>query len=110
MADGSVSMRDPRIGLDNLNLRVDLAGTRATISQLSGDLNGGNAQRRRHGRVRQWQPSKHEPGCKGTDVYMDVPEGLKTVSDIDLTLTNGPNETVVVAGEVAFRKAASQTI
>ena len=34
-------MQDPRIGVDGLNLRVDLAGTQATISRLEGQVNGG---------------------------------------------------------------------
>jgi outer membrane protein assembly complex protein YaeT len=103
VADGSISMRDPRIGLDNLNLRVDLEGTRATISQLSGDLNGGTLTGGGTVEYANGSLRNTDLAVKASDVYMDVPEGLKTVSDIELTLRNGPDNTVILAGDVRIQ-------
>jgi hypothetical protein len=44
LAEGSVGMRSPRILADDLKVRVELAGRRVEIRNLTGRLNGGSIQ------------------------------------------------------------------
>ena len=98
--DGTISMTDPRIGLENLDVRVNLAGTRATVSELSAQLNGGQLTGSGTVEFANGQLRNTNLGVKATGVYMDVPEGLKTISDFELTLRDGADDTVVLAGDV----------
>jgi outer membrane protein assembly complex protein YaeT len=102
---GQLGMREPRIAIDDLDLRVDIAGTRATISRLDGVLNGGDlagggSVEYANGTLRNAQLN-----VKAAEVYMNVPEGLKTVSNINLQLT-GEGENIVAGGKVEIVEGA----
>lgn len=103
LADATVSMRQPRIGIEGLDLRVDLDGTRATISRLDGSLNGGTLSGGGTVDVAGGNFRTSDLAVKATDVYLDFPEGLKTLSDIELTARNGSNGTVVLGGQVVVQ-------
>jgi outer membrane protein assembly complex protein YaeT len=105
MTGGQVSSRDPDVALDQLNLRVDLAGTRATLSQLSGDLNGGKLSGGGTVEYAGGTIANANLNVKARDVYMNVPEGLKTMSNIDLEVRNAGKE-IVVGGRVQIAEGS----
>src|SRR5262249_57026059 len=82
LADVQVSMQEPRVALDNLNARFDLAGTRMTLSRLSGSLNGGPLSGSGTIEYANGQFQNTDLTLKGDGVYLDYPKGLKTVSNI----------------------------
>ncbi len=86
VADAQLSVEQPRIGIDGLNLRVDLAGTRATVSQLEGQVNGGTLSGRGSIAYADGKIQDSDLTVQAEDLYLDFPEGLKTVSDLRLQL------------------------
>lgn len=100
LANGSLSLREPRIGVEDLNLRIDLAGTKATISQLSGELNGGKMGGGGTVDFTGGQLQSANLNLKADDIYLDVPEGLKTVSKIDIRVADGRNNTIDIGGQI----------
>ncbi|MBI3278414.1 MAG: translocation/assembly module TamB domain-containing protein [Acidobacteria bacterium] len=104
LAGAQFSMRDPLVAADDLNVRIDLAGTRATISQLGGELNGGKlsgggALEYAGGHLRNTNLN-----IKAEGVYLDFPAELKTVSDVNLQIASQPDQTVAVGGEVVIQE------
>jgi outer membrane protein assembly complex protein YaeT len=97
--DGQLGMRDPRIGIEDFNIRVDLAGTRATISRLDGVLNGGDLKGGGSIEYANGSLSNASLEVNANGVYMNAPEGLRTVSNINLRVTS-EGENIVVGGRV----------
>ncbi|HYO84301.1 MAG TPA: translocation/assembly module TamB domain-containing protein [Bryobacteraceae bacterium] len=100
IADGTFSLREPRVGIEGLDLRVDLDGTRATISRLGGSLNGGELTGGGTVDFTGGTLRAADLGVKATGVYLDIPEGLKTLSDVELKIAPGANDTIVLGGQV----------
>src|SRR5439155_130924 len=84
LSDAQVSMEKPRVGIDGLNTRIDVAGTRATLSQLSGTLNGGALSGGGSAEYANGKLVNTNLTIKADNVYLDYPEGLKTVQNINL--------------------------
>jgi outer membrane protein assembly complex protein YaeT len=99
LADAQVSMQNPRVGLDNLNARIDLAGSRITLSRLDGMLNGGTLS---GGGTLEYANGRFQNTSvklKGDGVYLDFPKGLKTVSIINLDV-HSTAEHLIIGGNV----------
>ena len=77
LADAQISMQEPRVGLDNLNARIDLAGSRITLSNLDGTLNGGTLSGGGTVEFVNGRFQNTSLKLKGEDVYLDFPKGLK---------------------------------
>ena len=88
VADAQLSIQEPRIGIDGLNLRVDLEGARATLAKLEGQINGGTLSG--HGSISyaDGKLAGSDLTVQADDLYLDFPAGLKTVSDVHLQLKN----------------------
>ena len=99
LADAQVSMQDPRVGLDNLNARIYLAGHRMTMSGLDGTLNGGTLSGGGTVEYVNGRFQNTSVKLKGEDVYLDFPKGLKTVSTIDLDVHNS-GDYLILGGNV----------
>src|SRR5262249_54749268 len=99
LADAQISMQELRVGLENLNARMDLAGTRVTLSKLDGTLNGGTLSGGGTVEYSKGQFQKASLKLKGEDVYLDFPKGLKTVSTIDLDV-HSTGDSLVLGGNV----------
>ncbi|HEV3196686.1 MAG TPA: translocation/assembly module TamB domain-containing protein [Bryobacteraceae bacterium] len=84
LADGQVSFDQPRIGIDGLNLRVDLEGTGATLSNLEGQINGGTLSGKGSVAYADGKLQATDVAIQADDLYLDFPAGLKTVSDVHL--------------------------
>jgi outer membrane protein assembly complex protein YaeT len=102
LADAQVSVETPRIGIDNLNARLDLDGRRLTISQLTGSLNGGTLSGQGSAEYTNGQLQNTNLAVKADEVFLDFPQGLKTVSNIALNLQNTANEGLVLGGQVSI--------
>ena len=99
MRNGQVSVREPQVALEDLNVRIDLTGARATVSQLTGVLNGGDLTGGGSVEYLRGAIANANLDVKARDVYMNAPEGLKTMSNIDINVRNAGEE-VVVGGRV----------
>ncbi len=99
LSDAQVNLQSPRIGIEGLNTRIDLAGNRATLSRLEGTLNGGTLSGGGSFDYADGQFKNTNLNIQAKEVYVDYPEGLKTVSNINLNLRNTAAN-LVVGGEV----------
>jgi outer membrane protein assembly complex protein YaeT len=86
VADGQFSFDQPRIGIEGLNLRVDLEGARATLSKLEGQINGGTLSGKGSLAYAGGKLTDTDLSIQADDLYLDFPAGLKTVSDLRLQL------------------------
>ncbi len=91
IADGQFSIADPRVGVEGLNLRVDLDGTRATVSKLEGQVNGGTLGGQGSIALVDGTLKDSDLSIRADDLYMDFPAGLKTISDVRLQLKSVEN-------------------
>jgi outer membrane protein assembly complex protein YaeT len=101
LTDAQVSLREPRVGIDALNVRLDLAGTKATLSRLDGVMNGGDLSGSGSTEFANGALRNTNLNIKAADVYMNAPEGLKTVSNIDLQVKSA-GEDLVLGGKVSI--------
>ena len=101
LTDAQVSVQSPRMAMENLNARIDLAGQRATLSQLDGTLNGGALSGGGTVEYADGQLRNSNLSVKADGVYLDFPAGLKTVSNINLALRNSANR-LVIGGDVVI--------
>ncbi len=83
---GQLAMDQPRIGADDLNVRIDLDGATATLAKLDGEVNGGKLTGSGSITMVSGKAPESDLGIKIADLYMDFPAGLKTVSDVNLQL------------------------
>jgi outer membrane protein assembly complex protein YaeT len=99
VAGGQFSLQDPRVGIEELNARLDLEGNRVTLSRLTGTLNGGNLSGGGSFVVADGQLQDTNLNINADGVFLDVPRGLKTVSNVKLALTSRENN-LIVGGDV----------
>ncbi|MBL8216367.1 MAG: translocation/assembly module TamB domain-containing protein, partial [Bryobacterales bacterium] len=103
MEGGAIAMESPRVAADDVNLRVRLDGTRATIEELRAELNGGTLKGSGSLAYEKGQLTNTNVTLAAEDFYLDFPEGLKTVSNAKINLRNqGPN--LLVGGEVRIHE------
>jgi outer membrane protein assembly complex protein YaeT len=99
MSGGRLSLRNPRIVADNLNVQLILNQDEIAIQQFEGSLNGGTVAA--EGTVRYRDGTLNDFNVKATlkDCYLNSPEGLKTFSEGTITLTSS-NESIIVGGDI----------
>lgn len=95
LAGGQFSTRQPRIGIDGLNARLDFAGNRMTVSRLEGALNGGTLSGGGSVEYAGGELRNSTLALKADRVYLDFPEGLKTISNVALNLKAAADEAVL---------------
>jgi outer membrane protein assembly complex protein YaeT len=105
MNSGKWTLREPRIVADSLTMRLDLSSQMISIRNLSGTLNGGtiNAE----GTIGYRQGALRDFNIKAAlqDVYLDFPEGLKSASSGNLTITSSENS-IIVGGNVRVQESS----
>lgn len=98
--DGRVSFDDYGLDAVGLNARLAMADDRFTIERLSGEFNGGTLEASGGLRWAEGQPSEVDLALTTRDVYMDFPEGLRSVSRADLRAWSTADDLVMLGGEV----------
>ncbi len=99
LSDARIGLRSPRVAVEHLDLHIALAGRQATIAKLEGTLNGGTLSGGGTVSVGDGAIANANVSAKADGVFLDFPEGLKTVSDIALTLS-GSGENLTLGGQV----------
>jgi outer membrane protein assembly factor BamA/autotransporter translocation and assembly factor TamB len=105
MQNGAVAMENPNVALSALNLRVNLTGNRVQIAQLTGNLNGGKLAGSGGFNFGQGGLSNVGLRVNGSDVALDYPDGLRTVSNLVLTFTSERN-LYVLGGNVNLQEGS----
>jgi len=86
LSDAQIALDDPRVGIEGLNLRIDLDETRATLSKLEGQINGGTLAGKGAVGFAGGKLQDTDLSVETSEMYLDFPAGLKTVSDVKLQL------------------------
>ncbi|HEU0123738.1 MAG TPA: translocation/assembly module TamB domain-containing protein [Bryobacteraceae bacterium] len=103
--NGELAMRSPRVQAERLNLRFDINGKQATLTQLEASVNGGRLTG--SGTLGYQNGSVTGPGIalRTRGVYLDFPANLRTVSDVDIKLTP-VNSRTLLSGTASIREGA----
>jgi autotransporter translocation and assembly factor TamB len=109
LVNGQFSVDEPQVAAQAVNLRVDLAPDRVTLSRLDGSLNGGTLWGSGSVAVAGTTFSDLDVQLSAADVALDVPLNLRSLSKADLRVTqekaaSGEGE-VVVGGQVTIDEA-----
>jgi autotransporter translocation and assembly factor TamB len=86
LENGDAFIEDPRVAVENVRLRLDLNGSRIDVARLEGTLNGGALAG--EGRIDIAGPQQGTSSLTLTadGVYLEFPEGLRTVSNARLNV------------------------
>ncbi len=99
MDGGRLSLRAPRVVADSLTVRLGFTPDKISIRQFSGTLNGGTVDAKgtigyRHGAL-----NAFDVKINFQDFFLDFPEGLKSASNGNLTITSS-EESILASGDV----------
>ncbi len=105
LTDGSVVIDDPAdVAVENLVARLDLDGARITLSQLSGQVNGGALSGGGTVTLGAALVEDADLQLSVDELAFSAPLDLRSLSDVDLRL-NRRGENFIVGGEVRITEA-----
>ncbi|MFB3903132.1 MAG: translocation/assembly module TamB domain-containing protein [Acidobacteriota bacterium] len=101
-----MQVEDPDVRIDGLRGRLRLNANRLGISQLTGDINGGQLQA--NGGLTYVPPGVRDASieAKASDFFLEYPEGLRTGLSADLKLTSPEENRLLLSGRVAVHEGA----
>jgi outer membrane protein assembly complex protein YaeT len=105
MKGGKLNLRKPRIVADSLTMRLTLDPKQISIQEFKGTLNGGPMSVT--GAARYGRGGLSELNLKASvqDFFFNFPEGLKSSSTGNLTITSS-NDTILVSGNVRVQESS----
>ncbi len=105
MSGGRLTLRSPRIIADSLNLLVSFTPNQITVNQFSGTLNGGIADLQ--GTIGYRSGTLNDFNLKANlqDFFLNFPDGLKSVSSGDLTITSS-DDSILINGTMRVRESS----
>jgi outer membrane protein insertion porin family len=104
LADGAMTLDEPRIAADNLTAHVALAGSRISLDSLSGQLNGGTLEASGTAVLADGSLADVDLKAATRGFAFDAPLELRSLSDSDLRLHKVGDE-FVVDGKVTISDA-----
>jgi outer membrane protein assembly complex protein YaeT len=105
MDRGSIGITQPRLLIEDLNLRVELDAGRFEIRKLEGVFNGGRINGSGGASFRQGKLQTANVDLSGQGVFLEYPKGMKTSSNLRIQVRNGESD-IVVGGEVDIREGS----
>jgi outer membrane protein assembly complex protein YaeT len=105
LRDGVLSIPDPLLQAEELDLRVDLIGERITITRFRGLLNGGNLTVTGGLGYSAADIRDVHVDMEAVNIFFNVPEGLRTISNARLELRS-LNDQILVGGLVTVLEGA----
>lgn len=97
--DGEVAASQSGFAGQDLNVEVALTPGRAEIQRFSGSVNGGSLEVSGGFGYEGGEPTDVDLAVKVDGVFLEIPDGLRTVSNTDLTIRS-EDDTIVIAGNV----------
>jgi len=99
LTDGGLALESPRFDVDQLQVALTMQGERVEIETLTAVVNGGRFQAS-GGLSLTDGISNVDIKLDGTEIYLDFPEGLQTVSNVDLRFHDAPDNLLRLDGSV----------
>jgi outer membrane protein assembly complex protein YaeT len=105
MTGGKFTLRNPRVVADSLTVRLALDPKQISIKEFRGTVNGGPMTMTGTAGYARRGLKDLDLKVSVQDFFIDFPEGLKSSSTGDLTITSS-NETILVSGNVRVQESA----
>jgi outer membrane protein assembly complex protein YaeT len=103
MKGGRVSLRNPRVVADSLTVRLSLLPNQISVQEFTGTLNGGSISLTKDttGTIGYGNGTLNDLDLKFTlqDVFLNFPEGLKSVSGGNLTIASS-DDAILIGGNL----------
>ncbi len=99
VANGFISMTNPKVQAEQLNLRIDLAKNQVRLNRLTGGLNGGTVEGSGGFSLRGSEVENLNLSLAMNGVYLDVPANFKTLSNATLTMRSAGSR-ILLGGDV----------
>jgi len=100
------NVKDPDVRINDLQGRLNFNANRLTISELTGQINGGKLQA--SGGLTYQSAGLRDVSlqAKADDFYMEYPEGLRTGATADLKLTSPEENKLLLSGQLTVHEGA----
>ena len=105
MKDGQIAATEAEVIAEDLNLRLDLATDRVTITTLTGSLNGGELRASGFAGYSPKGIGNVNLDLNVKDSFFNIPEGLKTQVQADLNVRNVEDQ-IEIGGKVQIVEGA----
>jgi outer membrane protein assembly complex protein YaeT len=116
LANGRISIDDPQIAAQGVNLRIDFTPERATLSKLEGSLNGGTLSGSGSVGIAGMTMRGLDVNVKATDVALEAPLSVRSLTNADIHITQraDPADTsgsgeeaqeIVIGGQATIQEA-----
>jgi outer membrane protein assembly complex protein YaeT len=99
MTGGRLSLRSPRVVADSLDVLLNFTPNQISVRKFSSTLNGGSMNVRGTIGYRNGTLKDFDLKADLQDFFLNFPEGLKSVSSGDLTVTSA-EDTIVIGGNI----------
>jgi len=103
--DGQAQIDNPRIAAENIQLRLELNGDRIDVTRLEGTVNGGTIRGEGQVSLSGEHRGEMKLAVSGDGIYMEFPQGLKTVSNAQFHL-DGAYPSMVISGKIDVEEGA----
>jgi outer membrane protein assembly complex protein YaeT len=104
-SDTMLSLRNPRIIIDGLNMRLDLTSDQITVRELSATLNGGTVDVGGSIGYKNGFLDDINLNVNVRDIFINLPEGLKSSSSGTITITS-PEDTILIGGNLLITESS----
>ena len=105
LTGGELAVPDPELVATDVSARAVLSRNRLDLVALSGTLNGGRANGRGAITLQDFVPVDGRLAITGRGLALDIPRGLQSEADTDLTLAYGPGG-LAIGGSVRVLRGA----
>lgn len=105
MHNGRLSIRNPRIVADGLQVRLNLTPDQISIQKFNGTLNGGPLTIEGSIGYRKGLYNGIDLKASLQDFYLNFPEGLKSSSSGNLTVTSA-EDSIIIGGNLRIQESA----
>jgi len=99
VANGIISMANPNVQAEQLNVRIELAKDKVRLSRLTGGLNGGTVEGSGGFSLRGTEVENLNLSLAMNGVYLDFPANFKTLSNATLTVRSAGRR-ILLGGDV----------
>jgi outer membrane protein assembly factor BamA/autotransporter translocation and assembly factor TamB len=111
LANGRISVDDPQIAAQGLNLRIDFTPERATLARLEGSLNGGTLSGSGSVGIAGMTMKDLDVDVKATDVALEAPLSVRSLTNADIRITQradpsgSGDQEIVIGGQATIQEA-----
>jgi outer membrane protein assembly complex protein YaeT len=105
MKGGRLTIRNPRVVADSLNIRLNLAPNQITVQEFNSTLNGGTITMDGTLGYRRGSLTSFNLKAAIQDVFLDFPDGFRSASNGNLTITSS-EESILVGGTMRIMESS----